>query len=192
MTETERIAALEARLKVFEDFFTFGLSDDGLVPYVSTAGRIGMMSNYWCKRAVGQGAAVSTGSAIDRFMAYFDVDPGLDGFATCPDHPATAAYGSSVQAHRPGEAQPNIAFEAHAANAPAGNICYYGDYQYAPNADIKTKGIWLREVNSAGDVLKEIIISANAITVKDGVQGGGFSIRHMDAAGNVVKDVPLW
>lgn len=171
MTDAERIDDLEARLRRFEDFFSFGTSSDGLVPYVMTAGRVGVMTRFWAERPVGQGAGLSVGTAVDRFAGYFEIDPGPDGMAACPDHPSTAVYASVVAPHRAGEAQPNLAVEAHAANAPAGNLPFYGDYQYAPASPlVPTEGIRLAEVDAAGDVLRQVSASANGITLKDGAQ----------------------
>ena len=138
MTQDEQIADLQARLKVFEDFFTFGTSVDGLVPYVKTAGRVGVMSIFWAEKPVGQGAALSAGTAIDRYAIYGEIDA-----ITCPNHPSTAIYGSVVA---PNPTQKNLAFEAHAENAPNGNIGYYCDVQYSPNAPDKLTPIVVGEM----------------------------------------------
>ncbi len=116
----ERVAQLEATIAKYEALFSFGRSDDGRVPYVMTQGRFGVMTSYWSRKPVGQGAGLSVGSNVDRFALYAEIDPGDDGFAACPDHPSTAVYAAVVAPHRSGEAQPNIALEAHAANAPFG------------------------------------------------------------------------
>ena len=148
LTDPERIAALEARLKVYDAFFTFGLSDDGLVPYVSTAGRVGVMTNYWAKQPVGQGAGLSVGTAIDRFAGYFEIDPGPDGFAACPDHPSTAVYAAVVAPHRAGEAQANLALECHAANSHE-NIAVYAQAQFsnAPTVQALTPVVLVETVD---------------------------------------------
>lgn len=157
----ERITALIVR----------GDSDDGTVPYLKVNARLGMMTDFWCRKPIGQGAALSIGTAIDRFGLYAEIDAGADGFAACPDHPSTAIYAAVVVPHRPGEAQPNIAVEAHAANSPYGNLPYYGDYQYAPQSPvIPTEGVRLVEVDAAGNILRTVSMSANGITLKDGLQ----------------------
>ncbi len=170
MTDHERIAALEARLAIYDAFFTFGLSVDLRVPYVMTMGRMGIMTKFWAEKEYGQGAGFSVG-CNDRYAGYFEVDEGPDGFAVCPNHPSTAVYGSVVVPHRPGEEQPNIAFEAHAANSPYGNLPFYGDYQYAPQSPLSpTEGMRLVERSADGQVQRQVSFSANMVTLKDGVQ----------------------
>ena len=171
MTDKERIAALEARLAVYDAFFKFGVSDDGAIPYVMTQGRVGVMTEFWSKKPLGQGAALSIGTAADRFGVYAEIDPGADGFAACPDQPSTAIFASVVVPHRPGEPQPNIAIGAVAANAPVGNLPFHGTYQYAPTpALLPTEGLRLVEMSADGQVQRHLSISANGITLMDGVQ----------------------
>lgn len=163
MTTEERLAALEARIAQYDSFFTFGTSVDGRIPYAMTQGRLGVMTDFWAKQPWGKGAALSVGTASDRFAVYGEIDA-----VSCPDHPSTAFYGSVVA---PNSAQPNIAFESHAANAPAGNLPFYGDYQYAPGSPlVPTEGVRLLEVDSSSTIQRQVSISANGITLKDGAQ----------------------
>lgn len=127
MTLTERVAALEALVARYEAFFTFGLSQDGRVPFVMTAGRVGVMTKFWAEQPVGQGAGLSVGTAVDRFAGLFEIDAGLDGFATCPNHPSTAIWAGVTLPHRPGEHQDNIAVEAHALNNVPRGVAYLID-----------------------------------------------------------------
>lgn len=124
MTLSQRVARLEAIIARYEAFFTFGRNDEDTVPYVMTQGRLGIMTDYWCRQPIGQGAGLSVGTAIDRFAGYFEIDG-----VSCPTHPSTAVYGAVVASN---PTQQNLAFEAHAQNAPHGNMAYYGDVQYAP------------------------------------------------------------
>lgn len=189
MTNAQRdalIARLEARVQAFEAFFRFLTNPHTGHAGVMTQSRLGIETEYWMLRPAGHGAALSVGTNTDRFAAYFEIDEDA-----CPDAPSTAVYAAAVaQARYPD--QPHIAVEAHAANAPAGNIPFHGDYQYAPHADFKTQGIRLREMNANGEVLKEIVISADGISVKDGLQGGGFAVRRFDRDGRLVQEIPLW
>src|SRR5438477_9221347 len=105
LTLEERVAALEA---LTQDL-TRHMNDDGTVPYLQVNARIGVMTNFWARKPLGQGAALSVGTNIDRFGVYAEIDPGDDGYAACPDFPSTAVYASVVAPHRAGERQPNIA-----------------------------------------------------------------------------------
>ena len=171
MTLEERVTALEALVAQYQSFFSLGVQG---VPFVKTAGRQGVMTDFWAKQPVGQGAGLSVGTAIDRFAGYFEIDTDATGHASCPNHPSTAVYAAVVAPHRVGELQPNIGVEAHAANAPAGNIPFYGTYQYAPQSPTTpTEGIRLAEVDSTGTILRQVSLSANGITIRSGSQAAG-------------------
>ena len=123
MTINERVTALEALLAGLSR----GVSVDGRIPYLQFNGRIGVMTNFWARQPYGQGAALSVGTAIDRFGVYAEMETAPDGFLPCDGHPTTAFYGAVLGPHRPGESQANIAFEAHAGNGPSENVALYAD-----------------------------------------------------------------
>lgn len=115
-----RLAAAEACLTTIAEFFTFGRTPDH-VPWCTTAGRMGIMTRYWCEQPRGQGAALSIGTEVDRFAMYAEIDR-----VTCHDHPTTAVYAAVVAPNV--FHQNNIAIEAYAANSPV-NVGMYTNTQ---------------------------------------------------------------
>lgn len=122
MTHSERIAQLEQQIVELQTLrarfvnpltgelmVLTGLSDDGLVPYLQFNARVGICTNFWMKKPIGQGAGFSVG-AEDRFAVYAEVDTD-----TCRDAPSVAVFASVVG--RPINTQPHIAFLGAAANA---------------------------------------------------------------------------
>jgi hypothetical protein len=116
MSDSERIASLEARLQVFEDFFKFGRSEDGRIPFCETQGRLGVQTRFWSTKPWGQGAAFSVGTESDRYAGYFENE------AVFPNQPAT---GIMVQAVVPNPGQPNVAIEAYARGSTLVNAVMY-------------------------------------------------------------------
>lgn len=117
-----RVAVLEAELAQFKAFFRFGVNPFDQSAYVMTAGRFGVMTDFWSQKPFGQGAAFSVGTVSDRFAIYAENEA-----AVCPDHPTTAIYAAAVA---PNATQYNIAIEAHAANADHGSGGLLADAPY--------------------------------------------------------------
>lgn len=160
--------SLEDRVKALEEKtqdITRGVSSDGRVPYLQVNARVGVFTNYWSKMPVGQGAALSVGTNIDRFAGYFEVDE-----VSTPDHPTTALFASVVAPNYNG--QPNVAIEAHAKNAPAGTVGLFADTQYSPGSPLGTPvtPFVAQETDGSSRVIRTATFSANAITLKDGLQ----------------------
>lgn len=113
MTHEQRITELETRLAEAEKvttLFVVGVSDDGQVPYLMTLCRLGVCTNFWMKKPLGEGAALSIG-AEDRFALYAEIDT-----SKCQTNPSVAVFASVVGQQLYG--QPHIAFLGAAANAP--------------------------------------------------------------------------
>ena len=186
MATDDRLAALEARVAALEaktQDITRGMSDDGKIPYLQINASVGLFTKFWSEKPLGQGAALSIGTNVHRFGLYSEIDAGPDGNAVCPDHPSTAIYGAVVVPHRPGENQPNIAIEAHAANSPVGNLPFLGEYQFAPSPLVKTEGIRLAETDNSGAIQRQLSVSANGLTLKDGVQAvAGYFIQKIGSS----------
>jgi len=171
MTIDERLDALEAKTQDLHRTVFVCTETGQAIPGLQINARVGIMTNYWMHQNIGAGAAFSVGTAIDRFAVYAELDTGPDGFAVCADAPSTAIYAAVVVPHRPGERQPNIAIEAHAANAVAGNLPLYGSYQYAPQSPlVPTEGLRLVELTADGTPVRQLSLSGNGITLKDGAQ----------------------
>ena len=115
-----RVVQLEQRLAKYDAFFTFGLSDDGRIPYVITQGRFGVMTDYWSKQPWGKGAALSVGTITDRYGIYVEVE------AAQPGAPSTAVY-AAVPVVNP--TQRNIAYESHPTNSSVANVDLFADGQ---------------------------------------------------------------
>lgn len=114
MTIEERLSALEAKTQdihrdVWVDTVT-GLS----IPYIQLNARLGIFTNFWSRKNVGQGAGLSVGTNIDRFAGYFEIDE-----QTCPDHPSVGVFGSVVpSATYP---QPFIGVQGASGNSTVAN-----------------------------------------------------------------------
>ena len=120
MTTDERFADLEARIAKFERYFTFKTNPHDGSMGVMTQGRFGVMTEYWMNQPRTQGAALSVGTATDRFAGYFEIDE-----AVCLDHPSVAVYAASIA---PNDRQMNVAVEAVSANSsPAPTLVVTGD-----------------------------------------------------------------
>ena len=119
MTLEERVAALEAKTQDITRTVYAG------VPGLQINARLGVFTNFWLNQPIGQGAAVSIGTNIDRYALYAEIDE-----ESCPDHPSVAVFGSVVPASTTG--QPHIAIQGQAGNAPTNYAAYLtmGDKTY--------------------------------------------------------------
>jgi hypothetical protein len=114
MTTEEHLADLQARIALFESFFTFITNPHTGQRGCMTQGRFGIMTEYWMKQPAGQGAALSVGTVTDRFGVYTELEA-----TACPDHPTTAYYAHVMM---PNPTQRNIAFESHVAQSSIANV----------------------------------------------------------------------
>src|SRR6185295_13349704 len=74
MTDSERIAALESRVAAYDAFFKFGVNPHDGSTYVMTMGCFGVMTEFWSKQPLGEGAALSVGTDVDRYGIYVEVE----------------------------------------------------------------------------------------------------------------------
>ena len=110
---------LDARLRKFEDFFTFVTN-----PYTGqigtkTAGRLGVMTDYWMKRPANEGAALSVGTIDNQYAVYAEIEADTSPGRQC------AAYYARCDVLNP--TQPNVAFESHVNNSGVANVDLLAD-----------------------------------------------------------------
>ena len=113
-TDTERIADLEQRLGIFEAFFKFGVSTDGLIPWCMTMGRFGIMTRWWNELKWGLGAAFSIGTITDWCGCYSEVED-----ISNVDRDSTPFFGWIKV---PNARQNNLGIELHVANQAPGKV----------------------------------------------------------------------
>ena len=108
MTVEERITALEALTQdIHRNTFTDPATGTP-IPGLQINARVGVFTNFWMNQPIGQGAALSIGTAIDRYAVYAEID-GI----SCPDHPSVAVFASNVA--------PNAGQDNHAIEGVVGN-----------------------------------------------------------------------
>ena len=102
-----RVAALEQKTQDLNRY-TFHDSNIGVdIPALQINARVGLSTNYWMNKPLGEGAALSIG-AEDRFALYAEIDN--NGFT----YPSIAIYGAAVS---PNGVEPNVGLAAIAANS---------------------------------------------------------------------------
>lgn len=111
---------LHLRLKKFEDFFTFLVSQDGDT-YVMTQGGFHICTMYWGNQPRANGAVFSVASDVHKYAAYIAKDYNPSG----NNVPGPTIYVENV---RPG--QQNIGIQIETANA-AENIAIYANSQHS-------------------------------------------------------------
>lgn len=137
------VATLKAGLQVFQDFFRFGVSDDGLIRYCMTMGRFGIQSDYWAKQPLGQGAALGIGTVTDRYGCRVEIEQ-----TSCPDADTVAFYGH-VCTDNP--THQNIGLEVHVDSAPKGAIALLLDGQ-AIEVAARQRGVYIGK--TVGDAVR--------------------------------------
>src|SRR5882672_12840671 len=91
MTIEDRLAALEEKTQDIRRYTHRCTVTGKDIPCIEIIGRVGIFTNFWMKKDIGQGAALSIGTNNDRFALYAEIDE-----ASCPDHPSVAGYFSVV------------------------------------------------------------------------------------------------
>lgn len=184
----QALMQMERRVKELEEKtqdIRRGMSDDGRVPYLVINARLGLMSDFWARKPIYQGAMFSIGNAIDPFGMYLEMET-LNGFAPSLGGRRSGIYVATLGTNRPGEEVQNIGIEAHAANSQYGNIPYYGDYTLADNSLFKGEGLRLVEMGG-GARQQTISFSADWINLLDGQKTiNQFGIQKQGAGINIL------
>lgn len=135
---------MKARLQRFENFFTFVHNPYTGQTGVMTQGRFGVMTEYWMKEPLGQGAAFSVGTVQDRYGCFVEVEA-----VSCPDNPTTVYYGHMMHTN---PTQKNIVFESHVGGSSVANV----DLQVSGQGIEVVSGLVAYYIGQLGGIIRKL------------------------------------